>query len=127
MKSAVLIGFLLVTLSGCARPESRKALTPKANPSLSGLGDAYDREIQADDTSAVRTEGRRLVMDYLKSAHPRWQVKGLSLTHYEGDANYYVGADIFDGSTSSVLQLKVWAFIDDEGKTYRKVVEVESQ
>jgi len=126
MKKALVVGFMLGMLAACSRPESRNITTRAPTPS-SKMADAYDQEIQADDTSEVRTEMRRQVMDYLKNAHPKWQVKGLSLTHYEGDANYYVGADIFDGSTPSVVQLKVWAFIDDEGKTYRRIVEVEGQ
>ena len=126
MKKALLVGFMLGMLAACSRPESRNITTRAPTPS-SPMADAYDQEIQADDTSEVRIEVRRQVMDYLKNTHPKWQVKGLSLTHYEGDPNYYVGADISEGSTSSLVQLKVWAFIDGEGKTYRKVVEVEGQ
>ena len=125
MKKLVLAGFLLGMLAACSRPESRKVAASAPSPSPSTLADAYDREIQSDDTSEVRLEVRRLAIDYLKKAHPKWQVKGLSLAHYDGDANYYVSADISEGSTALVVQLKVWAFIDDEGKTYRKVVEVE--
>jgi hypothetical protein len=94
MKKLVLAGFLLGLLGACSRPESRKAAVSAASPSPSTLADAYDREIQADDTSEVRMEVRRLVIAYLKNAHPKWQVRGLSLTHYDGEANYYVGVDV---------------------------------
>lgn len=127
MKRALTLGLLIALSAACAKHESGAKATPTPTPTPSPLVDAYDQEIDADDSTDIRLEVRQDVMNYFKNAHPKWQVKGLSLSHFDGDTTYYIGADISDSSTTKVVQLRAWSFIDDNGKTYRKIVEIEGQ
>jgi hypothetical protein len=125
MKRATVIGALLVVFVSCSRRESGPRSSPTPTPSPSELEVALESEIDADDSVELRLTIRKAVTDYLKSAHPDWQVHGLSLTHYDGDTEYYIGADITAGSTPRVVQLRAWFFVKDDGDSYWKIVEVE--
>jgi hypothetical protein len=127
VKRAMVIGLLLVLLASCSRHESSQLATPTPTPSPNPLETALDQEIDAEDTVELRLTMRKAVTDYLKRTHPDWQVQGLSLSHFDGDTSYYIGADITSGSTSKVVQLRGWFLLKESGDTYWRIVELEGQ
>jgi len=87
---------------------------------------SIDQEMTAIDSVDERLEVRESVTKYLSSNHPEWRIQGLSLTHFSEDADYFIAADVMDGSTPKIVQLRAWFFVKDNGETYWKIALMDS-
>jgi hypothetical protein len=121
MKRAFLAGALLIVCVGCSPHDTASNPTPTPSPSAQPIEIALDQEMTAIDSVELRQTVRDSTTQYLKTNHPDWKIQGLSLTHYAEDADYFIAADIMDGSTSRIVQLKAWLFVKDNGETYWKI------
>ena len=125
MKTTIVVSVLSLILTGCSRGESGLNATPSPTPPARPIEVSLEQEMDSADTLEQRLAVRELVNEYLKKTHPEWRVQGLSLTHFAEDADYYIAADIIEGSTPKIVQLKAWFFVKENGETYWKIAPIE--
>ena len=98
---------------------------PTPTPSGKPIEVAVEQEMIAIDSVEQRLTVREVATQYLKNTHPDWRIQGLSLIHFSEDADYYIAADVIDGTTSKIVQLKAWYLVKDSGESYWKIAPIE--
>lgn len=111
---------LFLSCSKTQTPQDQQPTpTPKEeSPLEKALGDEL---LSPPDSVNQRKVIRQLILDYLRTEHPEWQIQGMALSRYEGDPGYYTGVDVVADGKPKIVQLRVWFLVKDDGQTYWKV------